>query len=324
MPNLNLKYGVLIYEDESDRNPKVKLPDIESLIAGVGVENDKSDRITIFPNEIKDIAVTSRALGWDSTTQLHFERYSSTSDNMRIKYTGTGLAPNFRTKRVIGGDATSTVSITRVTPYVARIQNIGGTAWNLASVQVNDYIKFEKSTDTFTSPFSETNQTYNTHLVQAKGVDYIDFIDNGIISLDSNIVLGADYDFAMRVITQSPVKIGDSVELSGSGVNPSNHGKFSIVDVSPEYIEVTNPLGVDETVLLGTNSITVYEHLIGFIHLRASAPVKIRFGNQTEWVKLSRLGSQAVFIGSVSTHSIQALNDSPETVSVSVQYATVL
>jgi len=324
MPNLNLKYGVLIYEDASDKSPKIKMPDIENLIVGVGVDSDKSDRITIYPNEIKDIAVTSRALGWDATTELHFERHITGSDSMRIKFTGTGAAPNFRTKRAIGGSATTTVTITRVTPYVARIQNVGGTAWNLATVQVNDLLKLEKTTDTFTSPFTEVNQLYDPWLVQAKGADYIDFIDNGICSLDAGIVLGADYDFALRVMSQGPVKIGDTIELSGAGLNPSNVGKFSILDVSPEYLEIVHPLGVDEIVLIGSSTLTVYEYLIGFVHMRASSPLKVRFGNQTEWVKLDRIGAQAILLSSLSTHSIQAYNDSSEIVTASVQYAKVL
>lgn len=323
MPNLNLNYGLLIYEDQNEKNPQIKLPDISKCVEGVGVNFDKSDRITLYPNETKTIATTSRVLGWDNTTELQFLRYLSSGDNMRLIHTGTGSAPNFRTNRNLGGDATTTVTISRVTPYVARISVVGGTAWDTSNVQVNDYLKFERDTDAFTSPFSELNKG-KTYLIQAKGASYVDFVDNGQVALDENIALGADFATAVLAMSQSPVKVGDLIEISGSGLRPSNTGKFEIVDVSPTYIEFVNSLGVDETQLYGTNSLVVYEYLIGFLHLRSSGPVKLRFGDQAEWAQLARLGNEGLFIGSVCTHSIEAFNDSPEAVVISVQHAMVL
>jgi hypothetical protein len=243
---------------------------------------------------------------------------------MRIVWTGTGTNPVFRVLRSIGGSATTTVSISRVTPYVARIQNIGGTSWSgLASVQVNDLLRFEKTTDSFTSPFSSTNQG-KTYRIQAKGADYIDFVDNGEVSLDSNIVLGANFAFALRVISPSPVKINDIIEIEGAGINPSNIGKFTVTDVSSDYIEIINPLGYPETVLYGTNSLIVYEHLIGFLHLRSNGRIHLKFGNQTEWVAIEKLGTEAIFLGSICTHKIQAKNDNLDPVTISLQYASVL
>lgn len=323
MPFLNLNVGFLIYEDQTDVNPKIKLPDLSFSAHGVNVDHEKSERITIYPNEIKDIATTSRNVLWDNTTQLSFERYLAAGDNIRIKWTGTGTNPVFRTNRNIGGSATTEISITRVTPYVARLTQTSGTALTLSSVQVNDFLKFEKNTDSFTSPLHPTN-VGKTFLVQSKGANYIDFIDNGEVALDTAIPLGADFSFVLRVMSQGPVKIGDTIGVSGSSINPSNIGQFTIVDVSPEYIEITNPLSSSETVLYGTNQITVYEYLIGFVNLRANGRFKIRFDDQTEWVRLDRVGKDVLFMGAISAHKIQAMNDGVDTVTVSIQHAAVL
>jgi len=324
MPYLNIDYGLLIFEDKNNsKNPDIRLPDISRQIHQVPVDFDKSERTSIYTNEIKDILTTQRTLGWDNTTQIEFARPISSEDYFRITYTGTGTAPGFRTNRNMGGDATTEVTISRVTNYVARIQNTAGTAWTLGSIQVNDIIKFDKDTDSVTSPFSASNKG-KEYIVQATGADYIDFIDNGSIILEAGVLLGANYDDVLRVIAQSPVKKGDTIQIEGSGINPSNHGRFEVVDVSSDFIEVINPLGYAQTVLYGTNTLVVYEYLIGFIHLRASGPIKIRCGGQTEWVRLSRIGAEVLHISSTETHKVQALNDSPDTVTISVQHAMVL
>lgn len=323
MAFLNLNYGFLIYEDAGNtRNPNIRNPDMTVSIEGCVVDFDKSDRANLYSNEIKDIATTQRSLAWGPSTEIKFYHPTATSSTFRLEHTGTGTAPSFRVDRAIGGSATTEVSITRVTPYVARIQNVAGTAWTLGSVQVNDFIRFEKSTDSFTSPFTANNQD-REYLIQNIGADFVDFVDNGAQSDETAILLDTDFAKALKIVSQGPVKRGDLIQVEGSTINPSNKGKFEVMDVSSDYIEFVNPLGVTETLLLGTNTVVVYEYLIGFVHIRASAPIKIRFDAQQEWFQISRLGSQAVFVGSVSAHKIQAFNDRPEPVSISIQHAMV-
>lgn len=325
MPFLNINFQVLMYEDvdSGSRNPLIRMPDITKSIQGVPVNNDKSDRVVVYTNDIKDLATTSRALSWDATTQLSFSMPISSESKQRIKWTGTGTNPLFRTKRAIGGDATTTVSITQLTPYVKRITNISGTAWNTSSVQVNDLIRFERNTDAFTSPFILGN-TGVTYLVQSKGSTYIDFIDNGQAIVEGSVTLGADFELALRVMSPGPVKLADILTIASTNVHPSNTGKFEIVDISTDYIEVVNPLGVTETQLIGSVIPTIYEYLIGFVLLRASGPFKIKFDGQSEWARVDRVGPEALFMASMSAHSIQAMNDGPDPITVSIQYARVL
>lgn len=324
MPFLNLNYGLIIYEDQTDKNPQVKLPDITKSIQGVQVDNDKSERVHLAPGEVKDVVVTMRALAWDNTTQLIVDRYIGTGDNVRLKWTGTGTAPAFRTNRNIGGAADTVVNMTRITPYVVRIQNVGGTVWTLGSVANGDTLKFEKSTDAFTSPFN-VNNLGKTFMIQAKGADYIDFVDNGTASLDTGVTLGSDFAFALRAYSPGPVKISDTLTVSGAGINPSNTGKFNIVDVSPDYIELVNPFGQPETFLYGTNALTVYDYLIGFLHLRASGPIGLRYDAQTEWANKDRFGPEVLVIESPSAYRIQARNNDPtEDITISVQHARVI
>lgn len=321
MSFLNLNYGLIIYEDPSDRLPNVRLTDISKSFINISADHEESDKYHLGPNETVDIITTLRSLSWGALTELDVSRPISNQDNIRITHNGTGPAPVFRTNRAIGGSASTTVTISRPSPYVARLTQIAGSPWTLTSVQVGDILKIEKTTDTFTSPFSEINQG-KYFVVQSKGTNYIDVLDEGLMSLDTSVVLGANFEFAIRVFSQGPVKIGDTISIEGN-MNPSNKGKYQIVDLSYDYIEIVNPFGVQETITYGTNEINIYDYLIGFIHLRASGPIKIKFGNQDEWFKIEKLQTEALFIGSVETYKVQAYNDSQDSVSVSVQHASV-
>ncbi len=323
MPFMNLTYGLIVHEDQSEKTPTVKMPDISKSIQNVIVDNDRSDRLKLAPGETKDIVTTARATTFDGTTEVSVLWHIDAGDNVRYIWTGTGTNPNFRTNRNIGGSATTEVTMTRLTPYVIRVAQTAGTTWTLGSVSTGDTLKIEKTTDAFTSPFNTNNQG-RTFTVQAKGANYIDVIDNGTASLDSAIVLGTDFAFALRVFSSSGVKIGDTVSISGS-INPSNQGKFTIVDVSPDYIEVVNPFAYEETFLYGSNNITVYDHLIGYLHLRATGPISVRYDAQTEWASKGRLGNEVLMLESPSSYKIQAKNDDPVSdVIISVQYGTVL
>lgn len=324
MTFLNLNYGLLAYEDMSaSQNPKFRVWDYSSNTDEVIIDQEKSDRLTLLSNEIKDIAVTSRTLAWDVTTEMKFTRFGQETAAIRLQHTGTGTAPVFRAKRNIGADATTELSITQETSYVSRIQSTGGTPWTPAiEVKAGDFLKFEVSTDEYTSPFHATNQG-KEFAVQAVGIDYIDFIDNGASAKDVNIVLGADFDKVIRCLGQSPVRVGDTISVEGFGINPSNTGDYTITNVSEDYIEVNNNLGREET-FFNNETVVVYEYLIGFMHLRASGSFQVRFNSQTEWLDINKLGGgSAVAIMSVNCHSIQARNIQTSAVSISVQTSKV-
>ena len=331
MPFLNFDYNLLVYEDLDPKNPNARIADMTQKYDQVPAERDHSDRLVVYPGEIKDIAVTSRVLSWDSSTELSISRPLAADENIiRMSHTGVGSAPIFRTNRNILGDATTSVAITRVTGYVARIQNISGLAWDLSSVQVGDEIRFEKTTDAITSPFAANNQGRH-FTVQAKGADYIDFVDNNAISTETSVTLGSNFSYVLKVVSATPVKArksgpggvlvhqGDFFEISGAGINLSNHGKFEILDVSDDFIEYGHPQATDETFLLGTNSLAIYEYLVGFVHIRSTGAFRVRFDTQTEWTTVGKIANTAVFMGSVCAHKIQVLNHMEDSVEISIQ-----
>lgn len=325
MPFLNFQANALIYEDQDNRKPLRRLPDLTLAFDCIAVGKEKSERIEVQPNEIADVLVKTRGLSWTSSTQLSWERPLAQADNMRLRWTGTGPNPVFRTRRALSTDATTQLTMTRISPNAIRIQHNGGTAWVLTTVVVNDLIRFEPNTDAFTNPFLlNVGKTYR---IQAVGSDYVDFVDGGAAGMDQNIVLGTGFDLAVRIMTAGPVRVGDRLAVAGASLNQGNAGEFEITDVSTDYVEFIAPLGVAETALYGTNSINIYDRLIGFVLIRTTgAPIKLRFGDQTEWTDLKALDAKTppLMMATLSTWKVQAMNTGTEMVELMITHAEAL
>jgi hypothetical protein len=216
--------------------------------------------------------------------------------------------------------------MSRVSPNAIKIEHVSGTAWTLGTVQVNDLIRFEPDTDAFANPFGA--MAGNTYRIQAVGGNYLEFVDNGLAPFVENITLGADFALAVRVMSPGPVRVGDKVSVSGAGVNQGNVGDFEITDVSTDYVEFVSPFGVVQTTTVGTNLLSIYDRLIGFVVVRTEGPkIKLRFGGQTEWVELKSLDggvTPPIMMATISTYKIQASNDGPDPVDVMITHAESL
>lgn len=321
MSLMNLTFGLLIYEDPSHTAPLVRTPDITREYQGVTVYRPRSDEYDLNPGETATIAATERALGIDNTTQFSLSRPDASSDVVRLTWTGVGSNPLFRTKRNLSTDATTTVSINRVAPNSVRISTSSGTPFSTGAVLVGDFVQLPRTTDTFTSAFAQGNQDVLWQ-VQAKTASTIDILDNGAFIEENNVTLGSDFAMQFRVLSQAPTRIGDTLEL-GSGVNAGNIGKFQIINLSSDYVEFVNPLAVDETFTVNAN-ISVYDRLIGFVMIRATGPFKLLVDGQASGAKVGMLQSEALYLGSIEAHQLQAVNEGTQPITIKLQYASVI
>lgn len=321
MSLMNLNFGLLIFEDASHTSPKIRTPDITREYQNVTVYRSKSDEYDLQPGETATIATTTRAVAVDNTTQFSLSRPESSGDIMRLTWTGTGTNPVFRTKRTIATDATTTVSVTRIAPNTVRISSTAGTAINTAAVQVGDFVKMGRTTDAFASVWNLSNQNIFWQ-VQAKGVGTIDILDNGSFVLEAGIVLGAGFDEQLRVLSQGPVRQGDIVELSG-GINAGNLGKHQVIYLSSDYIEFVNPFGVAET-FTNSNNVVVYDRLIGIVLIRGTGAFRLLIDGQTEGAKVAMFQTEALYLGSIEAHQLQAINEGTQPITLKLQHASVI
>ena len=321
MSHMNLSLGIITYEDQNVNSPTIRTLDITRSLLGIPIYGEQTNKIeNLAPGESRIVAATTRTLTQDNTTQYEIYHPSSV-DVSTVRMMGVaGMTPGFATKRNILTNATSVVSITRINPATCRVLSVAGAPINTTAVQVGDILKFEKTTDFFTSNFGPINQ--NAFRVLAKGAGYIDVAEDGVMSEESSISLGVDYDFQMRCFSNGSVKVNDILEIMGTGQNPNNVGSWKVLNVSHDYVEFANPYAVDLT-FTNTSNVQIYDRLIGFVLIRAMSPVTLVI-NEGAPIKIERLGGQeALFLGSIKAFKIELRNDDALPVSATVHYSSV-
>lgn len=325
MAFLNLNYQLLIFKDNpGNAKPNIRTPDITDSFQGLTLNNVKTDDPTIQPGETKTIAVTTRTLAQDTTTEYAIERPWAAKDLVRLRWDGTGTNPVFRTARALATDATTAITITRTSPRTARIASTGGTPLDSSAVQQGDILQFGISTDSFTSPFGDQNNG-KEFVVTGFGSHYVDVIDEGTIGLDSAIVLGSGFAQALRVFSAGPVRIGDTVHIEAAGLLSNNVGDFQITGISSDYVEFCNPYGSPQTFVTTGNMVKVYDHLIGFLYIRTSGPIRLTT-NQTGVEDLGSLNQAAgcgLKLSTTRAWQIDATNLGQQAVSVLITHAGV-
>lgn len=324
MAFLNFSFGRTAYTDEiATHAPIKKAFEFSSSEFGMPVMFPAFVSKTVYPGQTVLLDSTDRTLTIDGTTEFNISYPVIGSDIVRLRYTGTGTAPGFRTYRNIGGDATTTVNIDRTSNTSAKITNVAGTVWNLASVVIGDDIFFQKNDDVFTSPFSENFQNVNMTIID-KGSDYLVVRDNGTMAPIAGIVLGTDYLSALRVFSNAGVKVNDTIRFSPTSAFKLDNKAYPVVvtGVTDRDLYYISPFAVAETTVGGLNCINVFERLLSFMSVESTGNIKIRLNN-TEDVQLTQYKpNKAFFAGTISASSVYAINETDTPINVVIQTAT--
>lgn len=315
------------------------MPDILTLIACASI---KSDQVAINMN-ISDAGTTSRvqdhefssfALGpmesitltstrrsplWDGTTTVDV---AEQGDGTRITY-AAGTAPAFRTNRNFIVDDTTEVEISEVSTTVRRLQHTGGTALDLTSVVVGDWVQFAADTDTITSPFSTQTKGLEFRIV-AKGADYIDFIAR--VPAAAPVIVGADFAYVVKILSDaSLVDVGDIFDSRTSDLSIPNQGKFLVTCVSDDYIEIALPSPYPETGVAISSSI-IYDRLMGFAAIQSSGAINIAFNDATAPITgdlLDLYGNKAFHLSTTEFFKVDAYNPNGFSVNVDILTGTL-
>lgn len=136
-----------------------------------------------------------------------------------------GTAPNFRTLRAIGTDATSQVT-TSVNGTVETFTFTGGTLPSLASVQVGDQVLVGDD-------FNQLNQ--GIWQIVSKTSNSISIV-NSLAYVEGPITLGSGFANQLRIFSAAGVQIGDTLIIS-SGFSPVSWGSYQITQVVDNYLQ---------------------------------------------------------------------------------------
>jgi hypothetical protein len=319
---MKFNFGLLISEYAASKNPLVRVPDITRSYQDIPTFNENSNSMNVVPGDTVNIVSNMRTLTADLTTTFAISFPVLGSSVTRMTWTGVGTSPGFRTARSLGVDSTTIISVTRRAPSIVRFATVSGTAFSTLSILVGDFIRIERSTDAFDSPFSVQNQGTTLKIVGV-GASTFDVQDNGILAAEIGAALGSGFATAMKVLSAGPVKVGDVVLLDGNS-SLVNAGRYSITQVSDSYIEFISPQAYPETFVNNPLSVKIYVGLIGFINLHANGPIQISIDGNPSFGLGMLTPTDGIFFGSINAFMLQATNNTDCSIKISYQCASLV
>jgi hypothetical protein len=318
--NFTLQRGA--YQDATPvTNPQQKNFDFTLTKCGLTVNSPISHTKIVTAGQTLLLESTGRTMPSLNTTEFEFSRPIASSDLIRMRYTGTGTAPGFRTKRTIGSDATTTVDITSVSSTAKLITASAGTAFNFSSVLVGDVVYLQVSDDAFTTPFEGSSVGRHYPVVDVTSTA-LTVRDNGNLAEQSNVLLGADFDSAFRVFSNTGVYVGDKLKFNSAAAFKSDNKAYvvEILDVTDRDLYYVNPAALPETTVSNVAApFLIYERLLNFVALEANGPLKVLI-NGSETIELAEYESgSAFFAGTLHATSVHAVNETGSSITVSLQ-----
>jgi len=225
MSKLNFLVFLNAYSDASaSNNPSLGNFKWAREINGLPAANPQSEVHPLAPGESKTIFNGTRTLSSDNTTTYSIALKPLSASNYRITHTG-GTAPNFRTPRALGIDATTQFTTTLNGPLVT-FASTGGTALDTSAVVVGDLVRIG-------SDFNILNQ--GEYKVLAKTSNSITF-ENQTAVAEGPITPGADFADQFEIYSAAGVQVGDTITLS-SGFSAVTLGSYKVTDVTAKYVE---------------------------------------------------------------------------------------
>lgn len=227
MPNLNLLVFLNSYSDpNSSNNPSLSNFKWDREINGLSVENPQSLAFSLAPGETRVLFNGSRTLAQDGTTLYSIALKPLTSNTYILSNTG-GTAPDFRTPRAPGADATTQISVVLNGP-LATFSSTGGTPLALLSggVVVGDYVRIGNL-------FNPANQG-EWKIIAVTATSFT--VENELAAAEGPITLGSGFAAQLQIYSAAGVQIGDTLNITG-GFSPVTQGSYKITSVGAEFLE---------------------------------------------------------------------------------------
>lgn len=256
----NFAFNLSIYSDtQSNANPMLRDVFIVRNLLSDDLMDIIHDSDTIDPSATSTIFDGSRSFGLDALAQGTISYLSGDIYKLSIN-ANSGTFSGFRASRAVGLDNTSQITFTKITPSLMTLSISAGTAWDLSSVQVNDEIRFESAANV-----NVGNQ--GTFKIKTKSSSTLT-IENPS-GINETIIINS----AANVLVYSSigVQFGDNLVL-GAPFNVNNRDTYTILDVTPNYVEFANDLVVPEGPIAALNSggLTIYNKTFKILYLEVT------------------------------------------------------
>lgn len=310
MPNFNFLVFLNAYEDsQSSNNPSMSNFKWNRNINGLSVENPQSSAFSLAPGETKTLFNGTRTLAQDNTTEYSLALKALTSNTYVLSWTG-GAAPNFRSPRTTGADATTQVTVALNGP-LATFTSTGGTSFSLivGGVVVGDYVRIGNL-------FNQANQG-EYKIVALTATSFT--VENELAAVEGPITLGSGFASQIQIYSALGVQIDDTLVISG-GFSPVTQGSYKITSVAANFLEFYSADALPQEGPITTQAIAVYSSAKRLVYLEADKHCSITLngvsGDDIEPLIMNNNVIHGIFMRTSLMYSMSVTNVSTDTASL--------
>lgn len=304
MSKLNLLVYLNAYSDpNSSNNPSLGNFRWSRDIAGIPASNAISQEVPLAPGESKSLFSGVRTLASDGTT-IWSIALKALSSNTYVLSATSGTLPNFRIPRSIGSDATTAVTVTLNGP-IATFTSTGGTPFNLAAVQVGDFVRIGNL-------FNQLSQG-EWKIIAKTGTSFT--VENPSASAEGPIVLGAGFASQVAIYSAAGVQVGDTLVIS-AGFSLVTQGSYKVTAVAANYLEFYSTKVLPQESGIQTTGINLYSAAKSLVYIECSQKSILTI-NGSQSVKVEPLivndfAQPGVFLVHATIYSLSIQNDSTD------------
>lgn len=314
---MNLLIFLNAFDDETETNNPSRnhfrwTRDLQSL----SVSEPTSKCLTLPAGQSLSLFAGIQSTSADATTTWDIALKSGSSNTYVISH-ASGTAPDFRTKRVLGSDATTEVTVTK-NAKLATFASTGGTPFDLtaAGMVVGDEVRI--------GPGFNVNSQGKFKVLSFTTTSFT--IENELTVAEGPIILGADFDDDVRAHSADGIQVGDKVDII-AGFSPASFGTYEITDVADNFIEFFSleALPTESAISNNPDAFLIYRDAKSFLYIESDQTLDIKINGSAVTNNLVPLRAgveikPGVFMSSGSLKSAEIINTSQE--SASIFYAT--
>lgn len=320
MATLNITNRILAYEDDFvSNNPQKRLFDWSRQLQNIPVENPASEPFKIIPLQQVTLFNGTRTLTADNTTQYSISIVNTATNRYRLKWTGVGTTPAFRTARTVNfasGTVTitpqlnSSVLVTASAGSVFPAVQAGDTVY-IPGVSTGDTLLFDPLNEGFWFVLNATSASLV--LSRFPGTVYSSKLET--VTITSNT--------QFQVFSSTGVQLDDILCLA-SGFAVSLLNSYEIVSVTADAVEFVSgtTLPAVAAIIPGSAAVVVYSNAKTYIYLETDQNISVGVNSLSSFTVEPILAGDPNKIGrfelTSSVYSLVITNKSTQTATIRI------
>lgn len=274
MTTININASILGYNDLKQSNNPLKRPiNWTTQILGIDGKNAGNQPYTIPAQSVLSIFNGTRSILADGTTEYSLSLNALDPSRYRLKWTGTGTNPAFRTSRSVS-TATGTLSFVLNPNQTVTVTSSLGAVFG--AVQANDTVFVPGvSTGDTAGPFDPLNEGFwvvlsasTTSLTLARPVGVFEG-KTETVSIASNT--------KFQAWSATGVQVGDTLDLTSSNFATVSQRLFEVIDVRAGSVDFISTLPLpDETKVPGAMGIQFFSQSKYLLMVETNQDVSLR------------------------------------------------